>query len=62
MFSVGQTIFALLFIVAFIITMVVMYRKDKTLHQKNYKGVKWVLLTFIGFVIFLFLIKYFLKN
>ena len=62
MFSTGQTIFALLFIIVFVVTMILMYKKDKTLHSKNYKGVKWVLLTFVGFVIFLFLIKYFLKN
>jgi hypothetical protein len=62
MFSTGQTIFALLFVVVFIIIIASIYRKDKTLHKKNYKGVKWVLLTFIGFIIFLFIIKYLLKN
>ncbi len=62
MFSKGQAIFAILFIVAFIAIMVITYRKDKSLHEKNYKGVKWVLLTFIGFVIFLFIIKFLLKN
>ena len=62
MFTTGQTIFAIFFVVAFIVVMVLMYKKDKTLHQKNYKGVKWVLFTFIGFVIFLFIIKYLLKN
>jgi len=62
MFSTGQTIFAILFIVAFTIIMALMYRKDKDLHQKTYKGVKWVLITFIGFVIFLFIIKHLLKN
>ena len=58
MFSTGQLVFAVLFIVVFIITMVLMYRKDKVLHKKNYKGVKWVFLTFVGFVIFLFIIKF----
>ncbi len=62
MFSTGQTIFALFFVITFTITMILVYRKDKTLHTKNYKGVKWVLISFIGFVIFLFLIKNFLKN
>lgn len=62
MFTTGQTIFAILFIVAFVVVMVLMYKKDKTMHQKNYKGVRWVLFTFIGFVIFLFIIKYLLKN
>ena len=62
MFSTGQAIFALLFIIAFIIVMIIVYKKDKALHTKNYKGVKWVLISFIAFVIFLFLIKHFLKN
>ena len=62
MFSTGQVIFALLFIVTFLVIMVIVYKKDKALHTKNYKGVKWVLLSFIGFVIFLFLIRHFLKN
>ena len=39
-----------------------MYRKEKKLHQKNYKGVQWILLTFIIFIIFLFAVKHFLKN
>lgn len=62
MFSTGQIIFALLFVVVFIAVIASMYRKDKNLHQKNYKGVKWVLITFIAFVIILFIIKYLLKN
>ena len=62
MFSTGQAIFAVLFVIAFVIAMVLVYRKDRTLHAKNYKGVKWVLIAFIGFVIFLFLVKYLLKN
>lgn len=62
MFTTGQTIFAIFFILSFTLVLILMYRKDKRLHQKNYRGVKWVVVSFIGFVIFLFLIKYFLKN
>jgi len=62
MFSTGQIIFAILFVTVFAIVMALMYRKDKALHKKNYKGVKWVLFTFISFVIFLFIIKHFLNN
>ncbi len=62
MFSTGQLIFTTLFVVIFVVVIVSMYRKDKALHLKNYKGVKWVLLSFITFVIVLFFIKYFLKN
>ena len=62
MFTNGQAIFAIFFVVTFTIVIILMYRKDKNLHKKNYRGSKWVLLGFITFVIFLFLIKYFLKN
>ena len=62
MFSTGQAIFAALFVIAFVTIMVLVYRKDRTLHAKNYKGVKWVLISFVAFIIFLFLIKYLLKN
>ena len=62
MFSSGQLIFAILFVLVFVTAMVFTYSKDKKLHKKNYQGVKWVLLSFAFFVIFLFLIKYFLKN
>lgn len=62
MFSTGQLIFAAIFFVAFIAIIVLSYKKDKKLHQKNYKGVIWILFSFVFFLILLFLIKYFLKN
>ncbi len=62
MFSSGQLIFAILFVIVFIGVMIFSYRKDKSLHQKNYRGVKWIMVSFITFVVFLFLIKFFLKN
>ncbi|MEC7771722.1 MAG: hypothetical protein VX798_11100 [Bacteroidota bacterium] len=62
MFSTGQIIFAALFFVAFVVIITLSYRKDKKLHKKNYKGVIWILISFIAFVIILFIIKYFLKN
>ncbi len=62
MFSTGQLIFAVLFFVAFVLVMVFTYKKDRLWHRKNYKGVQWVLITFVIFIIFLLLIKYFLKN
>lgn len=62
MFSRGQLIFAALFFVTFSIITFLSYKKDKKLHSKNYKGVKWISLTFIIFVLLLFLIKYILKN
>ncbi len=62
MFSTGQLIFAAIFFVAFIAIIVLSYKKDKKLHRKNYKGVIWILFSFVFFLILLFLIKYFLKN
>lgn len=62
MFSTGQLIFAALFFIAFVVIITFSYRKDKKLHKKNYKGVTWILLSFIIFIIILFIIKYFLKN
>ncbi|GMN07321.1 hypothetical protein MTsPCn5_27100 [Croceitalea sp. MTPC5] len=61
-FTTGQLVFAILFIVGFVATMVILYKKDRNLHAKNYSGVKWVLFSFIIFIVFLFLIKHFLKN
>lgn len=62
MFSSGQLIFAALFVIVFVAAISFTYRKDKKLHKKNYTGVKWVLISFIVFIIILFLIKNFLKN
>lgn len=62
MFSNGQIVFALLFIVVFGVILFFSYKKDKRLHLKNYKGVKWVGISFIIFLIILFCIKYLLKN
>lgn len=62
MFSSGQLIFGALFAIVFITIIVFTYKKDLKLHQKNYKGVKWVAFFFLIFLASLFIIKYFLKN
>lgn len=62
MFSTGQIIFAIVFTVAFAIIIIFSYKKDFKLHQKNYKGVKWVGIFFILFLIMLVCIKFFLKE
>ena len=62
MFSTGQVIFAALFFIVFVVIIALSYRTDKKLHKKNYRGVIWILVSFISFIIILFLIKYFLKN
>ncbi|MCM4168712.1 hypothetical protein KCTC52924_02404 [Arenibacter antarcticus] len=62
MFSTGQLIFAALFFITFVIITIYAYQKDKKLHQKNYKGVKWIGLFFIIFILILFVIKFNIKN
>lgn len=61
MFSTGQLVFAILFSIAFAAVIIFSYKKDKKMHQKNYKGVKWVGAFFILFIITLFFIKYLTK-
>ncbi|THD67351.1 hypothetical protein E7Z59_06730 [Robertkochia marina] len=58
MFTPGQKIFAVLFVVAFIIIMVFSYRKDKSIHLKQYRGTIWVLIGFIVFMAILLTIKF----
>jgi len=62
MFSTGQIIFAVLFVIAFTLFIVQSYKKDRKLHSKNYQGVKWVGIIFIIFILILFVIKYLFKN
>lgn len=62
MFTTGQLIFAICFIVAFVIIMVISYRKDKKLHRKYYKGSFWILIGFLVFVGVLLLVKWLLKQ
>lgn len=62
MFTKGQLIFAVIFIVVFVTAMVIAYRKDKALHQLFYKGNYKILLAFFAFVLFLFVIKFMTKH
>ncbi|RDI06987.1 hypothetical protein DEU42_11386 [Flavobacterium sp. AG291] len=62
MFTTGQLVFAVLFFIAFVITMVVMYRKDLITHKKYYKGTYKILLGFLSFIAILFILKIFLKK
>lgn len=62
MFSTGQLIFVIFFVVAFITFMIYSYRKDAKLHTKQYKGSIWVLVGFIAFIALLFVIKFTLKG
>lgn len=62
MFSQGQIIFALAFVIVFIVAMIAMYRKDVKMHNIYYKGSMWVFLVFLCFIGILFIIKNILKN
>ncbi len=62
MFSTGQLIFAAVFVLVFAWILVISYKKDRNLHLKNYRGVKWIGVVFVLFVIILFGLKYLLKN
>tara|TARA_R110000868_G_scaffold47850_1_gene156352 strand:- start:627 stop:815 length:189 start_codon:yes stop_codon:yes gene_type:complete len=62
MFSTGQIIFAIGFAVVFAIVIIISYKKDFKLHQKNFKGVKWIGLFFVLFLVSLLCIKFLLKD
>ncbi|MAZ28848.1 MAG: hypothetical protein CL868_17440 [Cytophagaceae bacterium] len=61
MFTTGQWIFALFFVIAFVIFISMSYKRDKKLHKRYYGGSKWVLVGFLIFVLLLFVIKFWLK-
>jgi len=62
MFSTGQLVFAIFFVIAFIAIIIYSYRRDLALHKKYYKGSFKVLLGFLVFVALLVAAKYALKS
>ena len=62
MFSKGQWVFVVFFVIAFVALMIVSYRKDAKRHRKSFKGSYWVLIGFFAFIGLLFLIKFLLKK
>lgn len=62
MFSQGQLIFSLCFLIVFVITMIFSYRKDIKTHKLFYKGNYKILIGFFIFIGLLFIIKTFLKH
>jgi len=62
MFSTGQTYFAIFFVIAFIATMIYVYRKDLKEMKSQYKGTYWILIGFLLFIAFLFFIKFYIKE
>lgn len=57
MLSTSQLIFAALFFIGFVILTILSYKKDKTVHQKQFKGSKWILIGLLLFVFLLFILK-----
>ena len=62
MFSTGQNYFAVIFVIVFIITMVIVYRRDLKSLKPFYKGTYWVLIGFLICIGLLFVIKHFMKE
>jgi hypothetical protein len=62
MFSTGQIYFAIFFIIAFVITMILVYRKDLKVLKPFYKGTYWVFVGFLVFIGLLFVIKVLMKD
>ena len=57
MFTQGQLVFAVFFVIAFIILVSLSYIKDMKFLKNTYKGVRWVLVSFILFFLILVLLK-----
>jgi len=62
MFSQGQLVFAICFLIAFIIVMIFSYRKDIKTHKLFYKGNYKILVGFFIFIGLLFVIKIFFRH
>jgi hypothetical protein len=62
MFSTGQIYFAIFFVIAFITTMIFVYRRDLKMHKLYFKGSYKIIFVFIAFIATLFIIKFFLKK
>lgn len=62
MFTQGQLVFAVFFLITFLGIIVYSYRKDIRSHKVHYKGSLKILLIFVMSLIGLYLIKYFTQN
>jgi hypothetical protein len=62
MFTTGQIYFAIFFIIAFVITMVLVYRKDLKVLKPFYTKTYTIFIVFIVFIGLLFLIKFLMKD
>ena len=57
MFTKGQLIFAIFFVITFTIIIIISYKKDLKFLKNTYKGVRWVLVGFIIFFSLLVILK-----
>jgi Ca2+/Na+ antiporter len=59
MFTTGQKIFALIFIISFAVFISIQYYKDKKRNEEMFKGSFWVLLAIIlVFILFIIIQKF----
>ena len=61
MFTEGQLIFAIFFVITFTIIIIISYNKDLKFLKNTYKGVRWVLISFIIFFSLLVILKKFVN-
>jgi hypothetical protein len=57
MFTTGQLIFAIIFVIIFTVVIIDSYKKDVKFLKNTYKGVRWVLIGFIIFFSILVILK-----
>ena len=57
MFTKGQLVFAIFFVIIFTIIIIISYKKDLKFLKNTYKGVRWVLIGFIIFFSLLVILK-----
>ena len=57
MFTTGQLIFAIIFVIIFTVVIIDSYKKDVKFLKNTYKGVRWVLIGFIVFFSILVILK-----
>ena len=60
MFSQGQVIFGIIFVIVFSIVIIKSYKKDAESNKKYYKGSFWMLFAFIAFIMSIAAIKFIL--
>jgi hypothetical protein len=57
MFTSGQLVFAILFIISFLFIITLSYKKDLKGLKGRYSGIRWVMIGFICFVSILVILK-----